>query len=92
MSNPPFVTIVIPVFNGESYILETLESVKQQTFIDYEVVIIDDCSSDSTYSVCQTYCANLNNYRVFKTDANFGCPGGPRNVGVSYAKGKYVAF
>lgn len=89
----PLVSVVIPVFNASDFILETLTSVSNQTYTNYEVIIVDDCSTDFTYQVCKEYCSNNpQNFRLFKTIKNFGCPGGPRNLGVLEAKGDFIAF
>ena len=52
------VSVVIPAYNASTVITETLESVANQTFGNYEVIIVDDCSTDNTYDICNAYCLN----------------------------------
>lgn len=86
------ISVIIPAYNAARVITETLDSVANQTYSNYEVIIVDDCSTDNTYDICNAYCLNLEKFIVIKTKSNFGCPGGPRNLGVKNAKGKYIAF
>ena len=51
----PAVSIVIPMYNSEKYIGECLDSILAQTFNDYEVIVVDDCSTDNSRSVVQSY-------------------------------------
>ena len=51
----PAVSVIIPMYNVENYIARCLESILSQTFQDYEVIIVDDCSSDNSYAVAESY-------------------------------------
>ena len=51
----PAVSIVIPMYNSEKYIGECLDSILAQTFTDYEVIVVDDCSTDNSRAVVQSY-------------------------------------
>ena len=55
--NKPRVSIGMPVYNGDNYLAETLESVLAQTFQDFEVVFSDNCSTDGTEAICRQYVA-----------------------------------
>ena len=83
----PLVSVVIPVYNGERFLNESLESVVAQTFQDYEIICVDDGSTDGS-------CALLNHYgarvRVIQ-QANAG-QSAARNAGVQQATGAFVAF
>lgn len=68
----PKVSILIPVYNTEAYIAQTIESVLNQTFTDFELVIVDDCSTDNTYQICQTYAQKDTRIRLFKNEKNLG--------------------
>lgn len=81
------VSIVIPVYNGEKYIQETLESVLGQTYADREVIVVDDGSTDGTLEILSTYGDKL---RVFRQE-NRGAAAA-RNKGIQEATGKWVAF
>ncbi len=90
--NPPFFTIIIPTFNCKPYILATIDSVKKQTFENWELIIVDDNSTDGTYQLVKNYIAGNVQIKLFKTTSNYGSPGRPRDIGVEEARGKYVAF
>ena len=83
----PLVSVVIPVYNGERFLRESLESVFAQTFHDYEVVCVDDGSTDDSHALLQQYGARV---RVIQ-QANAG-QSAARNEGVQQATGAFVAF
>ncbi len=84
----PLVDIVVPAFNAEKYIKQTLESILQQTYENYNIYIINDGSTDNTNSVIQKF--NSNN--IFIVDQNNSGPSKSRNNGYRNGKGKYVVF
>ena len=84
----PLVSIVIPVYNGEQTILETVHSVLQQTFTDFELIVIDDGSSDRTVALLDTI--DDARLQVFSY-SNGGLPVA-RNRGISLANGQYITF
>ena len=87
MSTTPEVTVMVPVYNRERLVARCLESVAgQRTAASYEVLVVDDCSTDATAEVARTAGA-----RVVSTGRNLGC-GGARNVGFAAAAGEWVAF
>lgn len=49
----PFFSIIMPVYNAEKYVEQSIKSVLNQTFTNFELIIIDDCSKDNSYSICQ---------------------------------------
>jgi glycosyltransferase involved in cell wall biosynthesis len=69
---PPQVSIGLPVYNGERYLRETLDSVLAQTFEDFEVVISDNASTDKTQDICQAYAARDARIRYFRNARNVG--------------------
>jgi len=83
----PRVSVVIPAYNRRSYIRETLESVFAQTFRDFEVIVVDDGSTDGTEEVLALYGDRI---RSFRQD-NRG-PSAARNLGVRHARGRWIAF
>lgn len=84
----PLISVIIPVFNGEKTILETIESVLNQTFTDIELIVIDDGSRDSTLSVVSK--VRDPRLKIFSyTNAGVA---NSRNRGLSHASGKFVAF
>jgi len=58
-SNTPRVTVAIPVYNGDNYVHEALDSVLAQTFQDFEIVISDNGSTDRTEAICREYAARI---------------------------------
>ena len=86
------VSIITPCYNAENTIEETIRSVLTQTFIDWELLIIDDCSTDNSAEIIKRHVANDSRIKYFKTDRCTGSPSLPRNIGINNAKGKYIAF
>ena len=82
----PFFSVIIPVYNREKTIAETLESVASQEFRDYEVIVVDDGSDDNTLQIVKQFA-----WVKLIEQPNSG-PGAARNRGVAEARGKYVAF
>lgn len=78
-------SIIIPAHNSEQYIRKCLDSIKQQTFTDYELIIVCDNCTDNTEQVAREYTSNVE--RV-----GFGRDGMTRNVGISRAKGDWLLF
>ena len=88
--NKYMISVIIPCYNAADTIVRTLESVKEQTFKDYEVVLIDDGSLDNTKNIVTNYIKEKDNY-VFLKQENKGVSTA-RNYGLNNAKGKYIAF
>lgn len=86
------ISIVMPTYNAEQYLKETLKSVQNQSFKDWEVIIVDDGSTDTTMQIASDYALADHNISVQQLDQNSGGPARPRNVGVSLAKGTWIAF
>lgn len=88
----PAVTVIIPCYNAEKHIARCFEALKEQTFTDFDVVFIDDCSSDNTLKVIEDFAKdNAVNIKVFRNEKNSG-PAFSRNRGIAAADGKYIAF
>lgn len=83
----PLVSVVIPVYNGERFLRESLESVFAQTFQDYEIVCVDDGSTDASYALLQQYRGRV---RLIQ-QPNAG-QSAARNAGVREATGTFMAF
>lgn len=89
----PLVSIIIPTFNRATLIIETLNSVKNQSYSNWECIIVDDGSSDDTASVICNYTDEDRRYLYVVKDKNrTKGPSACRNIGISLAKGKYVVF
>lgn len=86
----PFVSVIIPVYNVENYFPRCMKSVIAQTYSNYEVVLIDDGSTDDSGNMCDKYSAEYDNIRVIHQN-NQGLSAA-RNNGVSVARGDYICF
>ena len=86
-SHGPRVSVIIPTYNSEAYIRETLASVFSQSYQDFELIVVDDGSSDQTAAVVKSYGDRL----TFVAQANQG-PAAARNHGIRTAKGELISF
>ncbi len=86
------VTIVTPCYNSKETISQTIESVLQQTFSNWEMLIVDDCSTDSSPEIIKKYADKDYRIKYFRTQNKSGSPSLPRNIGIENAKGEYIAF
>lgn len=85
------VSIIIPSYNCERYIAETLESAINQIYKDIEIIVVNDCSPDGCESIIQEYIKKDKRIRYFKNETNLGVAES-RNKGVCASKGEYIAF
>ena len=86
-----FVSIIMPAFNAEAYISETIESVQKQTYINWELLVIDDCSTDHTRQIVADFAKKDNRIKIIKQQYNGGVASA-RNAGLAKASGNYIAF
>lgn len=89
MINKPKVSIIIPTYNREKIIEETLVSAINQDYNDYEIVITDNCSTDKTYDILKEYEKKYKNIRVYQNSKNLG-PVRNWKKAIELAKGKYI--
>lgn len=87
----PIVSVIIPVYNTESYLKECLDSVLNQTFRDFEIICINDASTDRSKEMLILYQNEHNNVKVVEHTSNKGLSAA-RNTGLMHASGKYVLF
>lgn len=93
MAKIPLVSVIIPMYNSAKFIPQTLESLCLQTMQDFEVVVVDDYSTDNSVEVVEKFKPQFDGrLHVIKLPTNSGTPGLPRNVGMWFARGKYIAF
>lgn len=89
MSRPPVVTVVIPTYNHAHFLRDALNSLREQTYTDWEAVVVNNFSEDDTIAVVESFADSrilLENFR------NNGSIGASRNRGIALARGRYVAF
>ena len=84
------ISIIVPVYNAEKTLPRCIDSILAQTFTDYELILVDDGSSDGSLSVCSAYAARDSRIRVLHQE-NAGVSAA-RNAGLDAAAGKYIMF
>ena len=85
------VSVIIPMFNEEKYIGECLESILAQTFKDFELIVVNDCSTDSSVEVVESYAEKFGGrLKLFSTEKNSGSGAVPRNKGLNFSCGEYI--
>ncbi|MEL6914285.1 MAG: glycosyltransferase family A protein [Pseudomonadota bacterium] len=90
MTERPAVSVVLPVHNRETLVGRAIESVLAQDLADFELLVIDDCSTDGTVAAVERYTADAR-VRLVRNETNLG-PSGARNRGIELARGRYIAF
>lgn len=91
-SNKIFISIVVPTYNSEEYILETLECISSQSYKNWELIISDDGSADNTVGIINSFCDTHPEIRVKFLQNAHGGPGMARNQGVLATTSDWIAF
>lgn len=89
-NNFPMVSIIIPIYNAEPYLRQCIDSILAQSFSDFELLLVDDGSTDSSGMICDEYAHNDNCLRVFHKVK--GGVSSARNLGLDNAKGEWILF
>lgn len=84
------VSIIVPVYNSERYLADCIESVMMQSHIDFELLLVDNGSTDRSVEICNEYIKRDNRIRLFKEEIK--SPGAARNKGLAAMKGEYYSF
>lgn len=91
MGEQPLVSVLMTVYNRENSIAESIQSVLDSTYSNFELIIVDDVSKDNSYGIALEYAKKDDRIRVFKNEKNLGdYPN--RNQAASYARGKYLKY
>ncbi len=85
------VSIIMPNYNCENYIRESIDSVLNQTYSDWELLIVDDCSTDNSVEIIREYCERDSRIKLFVNEKNSGAAAS-RNLALREANGKWIAF
>lgn len=85
------VSVIMPTFNSERYVTESIESILNQTYNNIELLITDDGSKDDTVSIIKSYAKKDSRVKIFLLDGNNGA-GSARNNSIKHAQGRYIAF
>lgn len=86
----PYFSIILPVYNAKKYLSNTIESILDQTFQDFELILIDDGSTDGSSEICTSY-RRIDKRIIYKRQNNQGISNA-RNQGIRLSNGKYIAF
>ena len=87
----PIVSIVLPCYNGAVFLAQSIDSVISQTFIDWELVIVNDCSKDNSLEIMQRYADEDSRIRIINNEHNLKLPGA-LNRGFRESQGKYLTW
>lgn len=87
----PIISVIVTSYNRELYVAETIQSILASTYKNYELIIVDDCSTDKTQDIIEDYVSKFPQIRYFKNKFNLG-EYKNRNLAASYARGKYIKF
>ena len=79
----PLISIVLPVYNGEKYLRESIDSILAQTMRDWELIVVDDCSKDATPAILAEYAARDRRIRVLRNEENQRLP---RSLNIGFAE------
>jgi teichuronic acid biosynthesis glycosyltransferase TuaG len=87
----PAVSVIMAAHDSAPFIIDTIQSVRGQDFTDWELLVVDDCSSDDTLAIVRRIAVDDDRLRVFALDRNQG-PAAARNTAIENARGRYIAF
>lgn len=91
LNHKPLVSVVIPVYNGEKYIEETIKSILNQTYPNFELILVNDCSPDNSHLILHKYEKLDKRVKNVKNQKNIGISSTINN-GITHARGKYLAM
>ena len=86
------ISIVTPTYNSSKFISRTITSVLNQSYTDWEFLIIDDNSTDNTTELIKKFASQDSRIKLLKTASNSGGPASPKNIGIKNSLGEYIAF
>lgn len=90
MKHAPTVSVIVPNYNYEKYLKERIDSILTQTFSDYELILLDDCSTDGSRNILKGYADNPHVSEIILNETNSGSPFAQWEKGIRAARGKYV--
>lgn len=91
MVENPLVSIIVPVYNVKIYLERCLSSLERQTYANLEVVMVDDCSTDDSYLICERYAERDERFKLLRMQANVGA-GRARQYGFEHSHGEVIGF
>lgn len=90
-SNSNLVSIIVPVYNSEKFINDTIRTVQEQTYEKWELILVNDCSTDDSIRIIEEYAKEDKRIKLINLDSNSGAAIA-RNTGIKQSKGRYIAF
>jgi glycosyltransferase involved in cell wall biosynthesis len=87
MSDTPFVSIIVPLYNYEKYISDCITSITNQTYDNYELIVVDDCSTDKSYKIAKKF--KSDKVKIIRLEKNQGYSKA-KNEGIILSKGEYI--
>lgn len=90
--NLPQVSVIMPLYNSELYVEQAIRSVISQTYNNWELIVVNDCSEDSSASIVEALAKEDHRIRLLHTKNPSGSPTLPRNIAIENANGRYIAF
>ena len=87
----PKISIIIPVYNGEKYLHNCIDHILAQTFTDFEVIFVNDCTPDNSMEIIKEYASKDKRFRIINNIRNIG-QGASRNKAIKRARGEYLMF
>jgi len=88
----PPISVIVPIYNVSNYLKKCVDSILNQTFKDFEVILVDDGSTDDSGNICNEYASKYKDKIKVIHQQNSKGAGGPRNAGIEVAEGKYLLF
>ena len=85
------ISVIVPVYNVQNYVRQCVDSILSQDFGDFEILLVDDCSTDGSLTLCEELYGTHPKMQILRLGKNMG-PGAARNAGMSMARGKYITF
>lgn len=92
MKECDLVSIVIPVYNASKFLDDTIATIKNQTYTNWEAIFVDDCSKDDSLKIIEKAAKDDKRIKFFKTKENNKIPSYPRNYGIEKAEGNFLCF
>lgn len=86
------VSVIMPIYNAEKYLSEAIESVLNQTYTNFELLLINDASTDRSKEICRKYSKKDSRIVLLDNNSVSHGPGPTRNIGLDYATGEYIYF
>jgi glycosyltransferase involved in cell wall biosynthesis len=87
------ISVIIAMYNAEKYLAVCLKSILIQTLTDFEVIVVDDCSTDNSLAIAENYLERFGGrLKILMLEKNTGSGAVPRNIGLEHARGKYIFF